>query len=157
MRRALQIILGIILLVLVAAGSFYGGMVYGKRQAQTSTPTARFRQGTPPGFVQGGQFPGQGQQGGMGQRQGGMLFGQIKEVGEGFLIVTDANGQETRVLVTDTTLIEKYTSVKLSDLAVGETVFISGSRGDDGSITARSLQVSPVGRFGPGAAVTRTP
>jgi hypothetical protein len=156
MNRALQLVLGVIVLVLVAAGSFYGGMIYGKGQAQTSVTAARQR-GTPPAFVQGGQFPGQGRQGGANQRQGGMLFGQIKEIGGNFLIVTDANGRETRVLVTDTTLIEKYVSVKLSDLAVGETVFISGSRGEDGSVTARSLQVSPGGRLGPGAEATSMP
>ena len=94
-----------------------------------------------------------------------MLFGQIKEIGDGALVVTDNNGKETQVKVTDTTLIEKQASVKLSDLTQGETVMISGSTGTDGTITARSVQVAPMGRFGggpggpgaPGAAGTPAP
>jgi hypothetical protein len=54
------------------------------------------------------------------------------------------------VKVTDTTLIEKQASVKLSDLSQGETVMISGSTGADGTVTARTVQVAPRGRFGPG-------
>ena len=34
--------------------------------------------------------------------------------------------------------------------APGETVIVSGSQGADGSITARSVQVAPAGRFGMG-------
>jgi hypothetical protein len=62
------------------------------------------------------------------------------------------------VNVTETTLIEKNMSVKLGDLARGETVIVSGSQGTDGSITARSVQVAPAGRLGfGGPGVTPTP
>ncbi|MCC7355729.1 MAG: hypothetical protein IT330_18460 [Anaerolineae bacterium] len=161
MNRALQIISAIVILVVVAGGSFYGGMVYGKRQAQSST-AATFRRGVAPITGEGGQFqfPNPNQQG-TGPRAGGAggaLFGEIAEIGDGLLVIKDNNGKETQVHVTDTTLIEKNASVNLADLKPGETVIISGSRGDDGSITARSVQVAPAGRFGvinPGA--TRTP
>jgi hypothetical protein len=89
-----------------------------------------------------------------------MVFGQIDQVGEGFLMIKDNNGQQIQVHVTDTTLIEKNMSVTLSDLQVGEAVIISGSRGNDGTITARSVQVAPPGRFGgfaPGATPGATP
>ena len=66
------------------------------------------------------------------------------------MVVTDNNGKETQVKVTDTTLIEKQASVKLTDLTTGETVIVSGSTAADGSITARSVQVAPAGRFGLG-------
>jgi len=161
MNRALQVISAIVVLAIVAGGSFYGGMVYGKSQAQTSA-AARSPRGALPAAGEGGQFqfPNRNQQGG-GQRlggQGGALFGEIVEVGDGFMVIKDNNGNEVQVHVTDTTLIEKNASVKLADLATGETVIVSGSRGEDGSITARSVQVAPAGRFvfgNPGA--TRTP
>jgi len=144
MNRTARIILGIVILVLVAGAAFYGGMVYGKSQAQAAF-TAR-RQG---GFTGAN---GQGLPGATGgaSGRGGMLFGQIKEIGDGALTVTDNNGKESKVKVTDTTLIEKQASVKLNDLAPGETVMISGSTGTDGTITARSVQVAPMGRFGSG-------
>ncbi len=146
MNRVTQIILGVVILIIVAGGSFYGGMVYGASQAQSSRSSGARFAGGPYGNGQGG---GQGQ--GQGQRgfgQGGGVFGQISEIGEGYMLVTANNGKQTKVQVTDTTLIEKNASVKLTDLAKGETVMVSGSQGADGTVTARSVQVAPAGRFG---------
>jgi hypothetical protein len=148
MNRTVWIILGIVALLLVAGGSFYGGTLYGKNQAQTAL--AARRQGAFAGAGENGQFTGQPGANARAGAQGGMLFGQIEEIGDGVLTVTDNNGKQTKVTVTDTTLIEKQASVKLTDLAQGETVMVSGSTGTDGTITARSVQVAPMGRFGPG-------
>jgi hypothetical protein len=146
MKRAVWIIVGIVVLLLVAGGSFFGGTVYGKNQAQAAL-IAR-RQG---GFG-GANSNAQGQPGANGRigGQGGM-FGQIQSIGDGSLVIKDNNGKETQVKVTDTTLIQKQATVKLNDLATGETVIVSGSTGADGTITARSVQVAPAGRFGGGA------
>ena len=151
MNRALQIILAIVVVVAVAGGSFYGGMVYGKQQSQV-LPGVVFRQGGQPGSGENGQFqfPNDNQQGGGGTRQGvtgSGVFGEITQIGDGLLVIKDTNGKETQVHVTDTTLIEKNASVSISDLAAGETVIVSGSQADDGTITARSVQVAAAGRF----------
>jgi len=151
MNRTVQIIIGIVVVLAVAGASFYGGMIYGKSQAQTSF-AARRQGGFPGGTGANGQFPAQGQQGAVGRVAGqGGIFGQITSIGNGVLVIKDNNGKETQVKVTDTTLIEKQASVKLADLATGDTVIISGSTGADGTITARSVQVAPAGRFGVGA------
>ncbi len=142
MNRVTQIVVAAVILVVVAGASFYGGMLYGQGQAQTSRSFAGRTTGGPPGGYTFGQ-------GGQGQRQGGGgVLGQISGVGEGYMVVADSNGKQTRVQVTDTTLIEKNASVKLTDLTTGETVMVSGSQGSDGTITARSVQVAPAGRFG---------
>ena len=144
MKRIVWIILGIVVLLLVAGGSFFGGTVYGKSQAQTAF--AARRQGGFGGANGAGQgLPGANARAG---GQGGM-FRPDRQIGDGVLTVTDNNGKQTKVTVTDTTLIEKQASVKLTDLE-GETVIVSGSTGTDGTITARSVQVAPMGRFGPG-------
>ena len=160
MNRTVQIILGILVVVVVAGGSFYGGMVYGKSQVPTFA--ALRGQGGAGGSVPGGQGTGQGgaaaRQGAQGAQGGGFVFGQIEELGNGSLVITDTTGKQTRVTVTDTTLIEKNASVTLADLTKGETVMVSGTTGTDGTITARSVQVSPAGRFGgsqPGAGATQ--
>jgi Domain of unknown function (DUF5666) len=149
MNRAVQIIIGVIILVVASGASFYGGMVYGEGRAQAArTAAGRFAGGFNGGFNNG--QGGQGAQGGQGQRGG--VFGQITEIGDSYLVVTDNNGKQTKIQVTDTTLIEKNASVKLTDLATGDSVIVSGSQASDGTYTARSVQVSPAGRFGgPGA------
>ena len=143
MNRTVKIILGIVVLLLVAGGSFFGGTLYGKSQAQTAL--AARRQGGFPGANGTGQ-PGTAARAG---GQGG-IFGQIESIGAGVLVIKDNNGKQTQVKVTDTTLIEKQAAVKLTDLTTGETVIISGSTAADGSITARSVQAAPAGRFGAG-------
>jgi hypothetical protein len=151
MKRIVMIVLGVLVVLAIAAGSFYGGMVYGKNQAQASLPAfGEDVQGMPTGGR--GQFgtrpDGQtGMDQGQTVTQGGALFGEIQSIGSGELTITDQNGEQIQIYVTDTTLIEKQAEVTLADLEEGETVVISGSRADDGSITARTLQVSPGGGF----------
>jgi len=143
MNRVMKISLSVLMLVLVAGGSFYGGLVYGKGQALVAEPGARG------GFPGGGMPPaGQAGQGATGAAaQGGMLFGEIKQIADGTLVVSDSNGKQTQVHVTDTTLVQKQAAVTVADLKQGETVMVSGSQASDGSITARSVQVAPAGRF----------
>jgi uncharacterized protein Veg len=71
---------------------------------------------------------------------GGGIMGTIEAVEGNTLVVTTQEGT-IRVQTTDTTLIEKYTSVTTGDLEVGEGVMVSGTRQDDGSYTARSIRV----------------
>jgi hypothetical protein len=154
MNRAVKIILAVVVILAVAGGSFYVGTVYARNQIQSQFaaraggfPGAGGANGQPGAFV----FQGDGPNGQRGNQQGGMTFGTIEQIGDGTLTIKDQNGKETQVKVTDTTLIEKNASVSLSDLTEGETVIVSGSPAADGSITARSVQVAPAGRFGPGA------
>lgn len=143
MNRILKIVLAVVGAVVLGVACFYGGMVYGQSQsASARTQAGRFGNG------QGGYvFQGRGGNG-QGNAQGGGGFGQITEIGDGYMVIADNNGNQTRVTVTDTTLIEKNASVELTDLSTGETVMVSGSTASDGSITARNVQVAPAGRFG---------
>jgi hypothetical protein len=150
MNRVIVIVLGVLLVAVIAGGSFYGGMVYGKNQAQAEFPVPGGAQEMPFGRGQFGTPP--AGQAGTARRQftdtqGGSLFGEIQSIGDGEMTIVDQNGEQVSVHVTDTTLIQKQAEVTLADLEEGETVMISGSRGDDGSITARTLQVSPTGGF----------
>ena len=114
MKRTVWIILGIVVLLLVAGGSFFGGTVYGKNQAQTAF-AAR-----PQGGFPAANGAGQGQPGANARAGGqGGIFGQIDSIGDGVLVIKDNNGQQTQVKVTDTTLIEKQAAVKLTDLKPG--------------------------------------
>lgn len=143
MNKTVKIILGVVIVLAIAGGSFFGGTVYGKSQAQADLQ-AQFAAGRT-GTFPGGQATGQGN--GTRTNQGSMLVGEIKTVNADSLVITDRDNNEITVKVADTTLIEKNMSVKVTDLAEGETVVISGNKAADGTITARSLQVAPAGRF----------
>lgn len=150
MSKGLYTVLAVVLVLIIAAGSFYGGMLFGKSQAQTTGAA-------PVAFQGGGAFAGApGAAGTPGVRMfrgngsGNMTFGTIKEIGDGMLILTDSNGNDTQIKVTDTTLIEKNASVTLADLEPGETLVVSGNTAADGTVTARSVQVAQPGRFGMG-------
>lgn len=154
MNQTLRIALGVVVVLILVAGSFYGGTLYGKQQAEDSVPEAfreRMAQFAQSGGAAGTHEGGVGQ-GGFGRfgGQGGGLVGQIEEINGDTLVITNMNGQQTRVQVTETTLIEKYASVTVAELEPGEQVTVSGSENEDGSITARSVQVAPAGRFVPG-------
>jgi len=150
MNRVVMIVLGVLGVLAIAAGSFYGGMVYGKNQAEADLPVFGDAEGVRAGR---GQFrmPADGQGEIVGRQfsdaQGGMVFGEIQSIGDGEMTITDESGQQMTIYVADTTLIQKQAEVTLADLQEGETVIISGNRGEDGSITARMLQVSPGGGF----------
>lgn len=157
MSKPMQIILSLVVLILVAAGSFYGGTVFGRQQANAATLSSA--PGLPEFDMQADAAPfgdpaagaGEGGQGGVGWRfaaQPGMLFGQIESIDGTTLVISDVNGQQRQVQVTDTTLIEKNASVTVANLEAGETVMVSGNENEDGSVTARSVQVAPAGRLG---------
>lgn len=137
MNKRVLIGLGILLLVILAAG---GGFFAGTAVAQSRARQGFFQRQF---GGQGGQFqrpartpqPGQGG----GARLGGGIVGTIKTVEGDTLVITTQEG-ETQVHATDTTLIEKYMTVAVGDLKVGERVVVSGSQNDDGSVTARTIQ-----------------
>ncbi|MGB8648318.1 MAG: hypothetical protein WCF84_23990 [Anaerolineae bacterium] len=147
MNRITKIIVGVVLAIILAGSSFYGGILYARGPGRTTQASGRFA-GAPNGNngQNGTGAPGQG---GLGQGRGGGLFGQVVQAGDGVLVISDNNGAQTKILVTDTTLIEKNASVKLTDIAQGETVIVSGAQAADGTYTARSIQVAPAGRFAP--------
>ena len=147
MSRVAQIALGIVLVAVVGVACFYGGMIYGKGQKQTTAPTT-----TATGAPGQGDVPATGQfQRGTGQdtgRQGGMLSGEIEEVTAQGLTVKDSTGKLVQIKVTDTTLIQAQATLNLTDLQKGQSVMVSASQGSDGTYTARSMQVADSATLG---------
>ena len=78
---------------------------------------------------------------------GGGTRGTIQAI-EGDVLVITANQGTIRVETTDTTLIEKYMAVGIDDLEVDEQVIVLGRQNDDGSITARSIQLMRAPQIG---------
>ena len=137
--KKVWIVTGVVLIVLiVGAGCFWAGMSYG--QSRASQDIQGMFQERMAG--RGGQLPGGAmtfQERGEGTAQGGGVRGTIEAI-EGDTLVVNSDDGIVKVQTTDTTLIEKFMSVEVSDLEVGKMVIVMGSRDDDGTITARSVQ-----------------
>ena len=133
----------VLVLAAVAGGAFYAGTKVGANRV-LQNPAAFFQaQLRGQGGQFQGQFPGpsgtpQAGQRGM-QVLGGGLTGTIEQVEGNTLVITTDEGS-VRVQTSDTTLIERTMSVGVADLVVGERIIISGSKNDDGSYNARSIQ-----------------
>ncbi|MCJ7543799.1 MAG: DUF5666 domain-containing protein [Phycisphaerae bacterium] len=147
--RRLAVVLGAVLVVLlVGGGSFYGGMVF-ERSRQTNLQ-AQFFAGR--GFSEGGQIP----LGGIPPEGFGQFTGPNESGGQG-VIGRGANGtieslegdtltlstaqDQTTVLLTDQTVINRFVAGERGDLQPGAQVTVLGERDDSGRITATTIQI----------------
>ena len=143
----------VVVVLAVGGGAFYGGMKFRESQLKKD-PTALLslmggRQGNQGTFMRQGnaQFPGapsDGQSGTTGTGQTGQArggtMGTIESIEGNVVTIKTNDNKSVKVQTSDTTLVEKFSSVSVSDLEVGESIIVSGSTNDDGSITARSIQ-----------------
>lgn len=142
MKKWLWALVAIAVVAAVGGGAFYAGLQVGKNQAQQQM--AQFARQRFAGMQQGGQLPATP---GAPQGAGGGLAGTVKEVQGDILVLTTDQG-DVQVRVTENTLIRKTMTVNLGDLEQGERVIVSGTRAEDGTITARTIQSMQV--LGPG-------
>jgi hypothetical protein len=144
MKRGLIALVAVLVLAAVGGGAFYYGTKVGQNRV-LQNPQLLFQQMR--SGQQGDQFQGQGAapsgtpQAGQRSFQAGAggLMGTIEKV-EGNTVVITTDTGSVSVQTSDTTLIEKTVSVGVADLTVGERVIVSGTKNDDGSYTARSIQ-----------------
>jgi hypothetical protein len=155
MKRGLIALVAVLVLAAVGVGAFYYGTKVGEKRV-LANPQLLFQQMR--AGQEGGQFQGQGvapsgtPQAGQRsfQAAAGGLMGTIEKVEGNTVVITTDSGSVT-VQTSDTTLIEKTVSVGVADLTVGERVIVSGTKNDDGSYTARSIQsVRGMQSTGPG-------
>ncbi|MEV7007360.1 hypothetical protein [Streptosporangium sp. NPDC051022] len=81
---------------------------------------------------------GQGGQGNQGAR-GGMTFGTVQKVEGTKVYVQQPDGTVVTVNTTGQTAVRVSKEGKVADLRSGGTVVVQGARGEDGSITATSI------------------
>ena len=122
----------LVVLVIIAAGSFYGGMKYGQQNGFASTTQGDFH-----GSVTG--------TGGGARRGGGMngdaVNGEIISKDDKSITVKLRDGGSKIIFVSDSTQVMKSITSALSDLAVGDQIMSFGTGNADGSATAKSIQL----------------
>ena len=145
MKTSLIVIGGILLIGLVAAGSFWGGITY--QSNRVNMARANFEAAR--GQLDSGQFPG----GGLGFPQEGIpggppagfsgrggTTGQVKTIQGNTMVVSTAQ-DVTTVHLSDTTQIEKSVAGAIADLQPGIRVLVAGERDADGNISASRVTI----------------
>lgn len=139
--------------IIVAALAFYGGMQYQKSESPISSAfenRSGMMQGLNDGSYTGGNAGG-GRTGGR-MTNGGFASGDILSMDDKSVTIKLRNGGSQIVLFSDKTQVVKSEQRALTDLAVGQSLTITGTTNTDGSITADSIQIRPT----PPAQTTQT-
>jgi hypothetical protein len=126
-----QYIWGVIALLVVAGGTFYGGMVYAQQSAAAARTAALAQYG-------GARFAGGARTAG-----GGVTAGQIIAKDATSITVQMQNGSTEIALIGSGTQVMKTTSGTLDDLSIGTNVAVTGTTNPDGSMTATAVQIRP--------------
>ena len=130
------IIVVIIVALILGAGGFYGGMIYGKSKNSRSTVGQ---------FGSGQRQNGQGA--GMTVRRGsggaGFVNGEIIGKDDKSITVKSADGGSKIIFLSASTQVTKSASGTISDLVDNTQVMINGTTNPDGSITAGFIQIRP--------------
>ncbi len=122
----------IVIAVVVAGGSFFGGMKY----QQSKTPTG------------GRQFQGtrQGENQGRFGASGGPVVGEIINKDDTSITVKLADGSSKIVLLPNSVSISKTDAGSTADIKTGQRVGVFGKNNSDGSMTAQNIQLNPMFR-----------
>lgn len=136
------ILIFIIVLIVVGAGAFYGGMKYGQSRNSLSNLSRQNFQNLSPEqrqqFVQG-NIEG-GLQRGIGSRAG-FLSGEVIAKDEQSLTLKMLDGGSKIVFFSDSTEISKMTEGSINDIEIGKQIMVSGDQNSDGSYTAKTIQI----------------
>lgn len=123
----------IILIILVATGAFYAGMKYNQSKSLS-------RRSGPLNFQ---NLPFQERQRIRSQTDSNFVRGEIISKDDQSLTIKIPNGGSRIIFYSDQTEINKFIKGSLNDLEIGKTVIINGKANEDGSITARFIELRP--------------
>ena len=146
MKKSIFIIIGgVVLAVLLAAGSFYGGMAY--QRTQTNNVRNNFLASRGLNGANGtGNFT--GAQGAFAGGLGRGAQGTIKSINGNTITITSAQGTDVTVTMQNSTVVLKTTSGASSDLVQGDRVAVTGQRDSSGNMTATQILIEPAAQAG---------
>jgi hypothetical protein len=148
----------VIIAVVIAAASFFGGMKF--RDYQISKTRANFANGNFRGQFPGGANAQNGTTNGNNNRFAGArpVEGEIVSMDNNSVTVKMPDGSTKIIILSDSTTYNKATEGSKSDLQTGSQILVTGTENSDGSMTAQNIQLNPMFRFSGGqGTVTPSP
>ena len=127
-----------LVVLIVAAGAYYLGVVTEKHSlpATTATATRAARTSATPAAA----TPGGAAQAGAAGGGGGPTIGAVKLIDGANIYVTDQTGNVVKVATTPDSQITVTSTGTAKDVKPGDTVLVTGTTGDDGTITATAVR-----------------
>lgn len=138
----------VVLVIVVGAGAFYGGMKYdqSQRASQFASRGAGSGQGVGVGTAgRAGGSRGAGMQG-VGVQNGGagdFSGGEVTAKDDTSVTIKTRNGGSQIVFFAPSTTVGKSVTGSTSDLVVGQQVMANGKNNPDGSLAATNIQIRP--------------
>ncbi|HVT01730.1 MAG TPA: hypothetical protein VHE53_05910 [Patescibacteria group bacterium] len=129
-----------VIVVVVAAVAFFGGMQYQKMQRPSGQFAATNGQGR---FVQGAARFGMGNGTGRGNGINRPIIGQIISTDANGITIKMADGSTKIILVGSDAKINKTDTGTKSDFKNGINVLVVGTTNSDGTVTATNVQINP--------------
>ena len=144
-----KIIIAIIGIAIIAAGSFFAGMKYDQQKNPISTRTPggsanlspEERQARAQQLNAGGANG--NQRGARGGLQGGFIGGEVLSKDDKSVTIKLRDGGSKIIFFSQATQVMKSVAGSLQDLTIGQQITAGGSPNADGSITAQSIQLRP--------------
>lgn len=130
---------GIIAIIIIGGGSFYGGMHYQKSKVSSFGSNRT-------GMMQGlGAYAGGNAGGGRTGRMmnSGFASGEVLAKDDKSITLKLKSGGSEIILLSDKTQVVKSDQGALTDLVIGQSLTINGTANQDGSLTAESIQIRP--------------
>lgn len=161
-RRKLPVPTLVLSGLVIAALGFTGGLFVGKDSSSGSKNSAG--SGQFPGRGQGGYGPGgrsgeggfggqngggqSGGQGAPGGTAGNFTAGTITGISGDTVTVKDMSGQTVKIKIGGSTTIKVTKDGKTTDLKSGQSIVVRGTKGSDGTLTAKSVTEGGTGLGG---------
>jgi hypothetical protein len=135
MKKILPIIL--VVIIIVGAGVFYGGMKYGQSKTSSGNPSGQnFQNLTPEQRQQLSQ-----NRAGRGGNGENFLSGEVISKDQQSLTIKMPDGSSNIIFFSDSTKVSKTIDGATSDIETGKQIMVSGSQNSDGSYTAQTIQI----------------
>jgi uncharacterized protein (UPF0333 family) len=135
MKAKNPVLITIILVIVVGAAAFFGGMQFQKSQRNSQFAGPAGMQGPNGTFRRSVGATNQNAQ---------AIVGEILKSDDTSITVKSQDGSSKIILLSSSTAVNKQATGSKDDLKIGETVAVFGKSNSDGSITAQNVQLNPM-------------